>query len=106
MRYKKRCKNKPYKVVQISFNTKKEYEKFHTNAVSFWKKDNHYADAQYIRECIKQNRKERPINTRRKAIAFVESQDYANKILLTSCDDRLNEALIGQAKESIDLWVF
>lgn len=98
-------KKKDYKIIQIGFSTKKEYETYHDNAVKFHGKDNRCADAAYARECFKNNRKSKKASTREKAIALVRGQTALTEMIrrTNNIDDK--STLSAIAKEEVRVWV-
>lgn len=50
-------KKKDYKVIQIGFRTKQQYDNYHADAVKYFGMESRLADCAYARECMKNNKK-------------------------------------------------
>lgn len=92
-------KKKDYKIIQIGFSTKKEYERYHNDAVKFHGKDNRFADVAYARECFKSNKKLKKASMKEKAIALVEEQTTLTEMLrrTNETDMRLNMLYVSKS---------
>ena len=98
-------KRKDYKIIQIGFSTKKEYETYHNDAVKFHGKDNRFADAAYARECFKKNKKSKKTSTKEKAIALVKEQTALTEMIRRANDTYEKSTLFTISKEGVNLWV-
>jgi len=98
-------KKKDYKIIQIGFSTKKEYENYHNDAVKFHGKDNRCADAAYARECFKNNKKLKKTSTKEKAIALVKEQTTFTEMIRRASDPYEKSTLLTISKEIVNLWV-
>ena len=97
-------KNKDYKIIQIGFSTKKEYESYHNDAVKFHGKDNRFADVAYARECFKNNKKIKKASTKEKAIALVEEQTALTELIRRTNETDMKSNMITVSKEAVRLW--
>lgn len=98
-------KRKDYRIIQIGFPTKKEYEKYHSEAVNYHGTDNRLADVAYARECIKTCRKTNRASMKEKAIALVKGQTALTEVM-RKMEGAVKEDMINAAKETIKLWVY
>lgn len=99
------AKKKDYKIIQIGFKTKKEYEDYHNNAVKYHGKDNRLADSVYARECFKNYRKLKKASTKEKAIALVEGQTALTEVIQKTAEADMKSTMIKVSKEMMRLWV-
>lgn len=97
-------KNKDYKIIQIGFNTKKEYESYHKDAVKFHGKDNRFADVAYARECFKSNKKLKKASMKDKAIALVEEQTTLTEMIRRTNETDMKSNMLTVSKEAVRLW--
>lgn len=96
-------RKRDYKTVQIGFKTQKEYDKFHNSAIRACG-DYRNADCEYIRHCIKEDRRKRTVVEKNKAKALVSTQQMINDILMYAQDPNFVDQIKKMEKENIKLW--
>lgn len=98
-------KNKDYKVIQIGFKTKKEYEEYHAEAIKYHGSDNRLADSAYARECFRSYKRIARASMKEKAKALVEGQTILTEMIRGTEDVDAKTALLNISKEITRLWV-
>lgn len=98
-------KKKDYKIIQIGFKHKKEYDDFHKEAVKYYKLDNRLTDTAYARECFRSYKKLSKSSTKEKAIALVEGQTVVTDLIRKTEDTDIKSSMITMSKEMLRLWV-
>lgn len=98
-------KKKDYKVIQIGFRTKKQYDEYHADAVRYFGMESRLADCSYARECMKNNKKFSRASMKEKAKALVEEQTALTEMIRYTNDTEIKNIMLKISKETIKLWV-
>lgn len=98
-------KKKDYKVIQIGFRTKKQYDDYHTDAVKYFGMESRLADCAYARECIKNNKKLSKAAMKEKAKTLAEQQTTLTEMIRQTNDEEIKNIMMKISKETINLWV-
>lgn len=98
-------KNKDYKIIQIGFRTKKQYDEYHTEAIKYHGCNNRLADSAYARECFRNYKRTARVSMKEKAKALVEEQNTLTEMIRGTEDVDTKSALLIISKEAIRLWV-
>lgn len=98
-------KNKDYKIIQIGFKTKKQYEEYHAEAIMYHGFDNRLTDSAYARECFRSYKRINRASMKEKAKALVEGQTILTEMIRGAEDADRKSALLNISKEVTRLWV-
>ena len=96
---------KDYKISQIGFRTKKQYEEYHKDAIKSYGIDNRLTDSTYARECFRNYKKTKRASMKEKAKALVEGQAILAEMIRSEKDIDKKSDILNLAKEIMRLWV-
>lgn len=97
-------KKKDYKIIQIGFKTKKQYDAYHKEAIRYHGTDNRLTDSAYARECFKSNKKLGKASMKEKAKALVEVQTALTEMIRKTDNTDVKSTMLKISKEVIELW--